>query len=83
MVTEKYCYYIAVGIANILNIFQPEVICIGGGISHEGNTIVEPITRFVRGENYARNLDIKSEIKTALLGNDAGIIGAAFLKSQN
>ncbi len=76
-VVEKYINYIAVGIANNINIFQPEIICIGGGISKEGDNLIVPLKSFVDGENYARNIDKKAEIKTALLGNDAGIIGAA------
>ncbi len=78
-VVDKYIYYIGVGIANNVNIFQPEVIAIGGGISKEGDNLVLPLKEFVKGENYARNIEKKAEIKTAALGNDAGIIGAAYL----
>ncbi len=78
-VVDKYIYYIAVGIANNINIFQPDVICIGGGVSKEGDNLIIPIKEFVNGENFARNIDKKAEIKTATLGNDAGIIGAAYL----
>lgn len=79
MVVDRYCEYVAVGISNIINIFQPDVICIGGGISREGDTLIEPIKAFVAGENYARSVKQKAVIKTAALGNDAGIIGAAYL----
>ena len=78
-VVDKYIYYIGVGIANNINIFQPEVIAIGGGISKEGDNLILPLKEFVKGENYARNIEKKAEIKTADLGNDAGIIGAAYL----
>ena len=79
MVVEKYVQYIAVGIAKNINIFQPENICIGGGISKEGELLIKPVKEIVAGENYARNIDKKAEIKTAELGNDAGIIGAAYI----
>ncbi len=79
MVVEKYIQYVAIGIANMINIFQPDVICIGGGISKEGDNLTGPVREFVEGENYARNMRSKTAIKTATLGNDAGIIGAAFL----
>lgn len=79
MVVDRYCEYVAVGISNIINIFQPDVICIGGGISKEGDTLIEPIRAFVTGENYARSVKQKAVIKAASLGNDAGIIGAAYL----
>ena len=78
-VVDKYIYYIAVGIANNINIFQPDVICMGGGVSKEGDNLIIPIKEFVNGDNFARNIDKKAEIKTATLGNDAGIIGAAYL----
>lgn len=79
MVVDNYLYYVAAGISNIINIFQPDVICIGGGISKEKDTLLIPVREFVEGENFARNLKKKTVIKIAELGNDAGIIGAAFL----
>ncbi len=79
MVVDRYIEYVAIGIANMINIFQPDVICIGGGISKEGDNLTVPVRNFVEGENYARNMKNKTAIKTAALGNDAGIIGAAFL----
>lgn len=79
LVVDTYIGYLAAGIANMINIFQPEVLCIGGGISHEGKTLTDPINQLVSGDNYARNMKRNTIIKTADLGNDAGIIGAAFL----
>ena len=78
-VVDKYIYYISVGVGNNINIFQPEVFCIGGGISKEGDNIVVPLQRIIDGENYARLMPKSAVIKAAELGNDAGIIGAAFL----
>ena len=78
-VVDRYIEYVAVGIANNINIFQPEIICIGGGICKEGATLIDPIVAFIEGENYARNVPQKVKICTAALGNDAGIIGAAYL----
>lgn len=78
-VVDNYIKYIAVGIANNINIFQPEVIAIGGGISNEGDNLILPLKKIVAGDNYARNIDKKAEIKVAELANDAGIIGAAFI----
>lgn len=79
MIVDKYVEYVAVGVSNNINIFQPEVLCIGGGISKEGDNLIKPIKAFLEGENYARNIEKKTEIKVAELGNDAGIIGAAYL----
>lgn len=79
MVVDKYIEYVAAGIVNTINIFQPEVLCIGGGISKEGDTLINPIKEYVRLDRYSKNINEQTEIKTAELGNDAGIIGAAFL----
>lgn len=78
-VVDKYCEYVACGLTNIINIFQPDVLCIGGGISKEGETLVAPVRAYVERERYSKNVTKQTEIKAAVLGNDAGIIGAAFL----
>lgn len=78
-VVKQYCDYVACGLTNIINIFQPDVICIGGGISKEGEVLVGPVREYVEKERYSKNVDKQTVITTAKLGNDAGIIGAAFL----
>lgn len=78
-VVKTYCEYVACGLTNIINIFQPDVICIGGGISKEGETLVGPVREYVERERYSKNVKKQTVIKPAELGNDAGIIGAAFL----
>lgn len=81
-VVDEYIGYLAAGTANIINIFQPEVFCIGGGVSKEGDTIIKPLKEIIDGENYARFIEKKTDIRTAQLGNDAGIIGAAYIGEQ-
>ena len=78
-VVDRYIEYVAIGISNNINIFQPDVLCVGGGISKEGSTLIDPIVAYVEGENYARHIAKKTQIKAAALGNNAGIIGAAYL----
>ncbi len=82
MVVDNYIGYLAVGVTNLVNIFQPEVFCIGGGISKEGDTIVKPLEKIVASDNYARSIKKQAIIKAAKLGNDAGIIGAAYIGTQ-
>ncbi len=77
-VVDQYCEYVACGVVNIVNVFQPEVVCIGGGISKEGDVLISRINKYV-DERFSKNIDKQSVIKTAQLGNDAGIIGAAML----
>lgn len=78
-VYKKYIEYVACGITNFINIFQPEVLSIGGGISKQGEILLAPIREIVEKEQYSRYSDKKTIIKIAELGNDAGIIGAASL----
>ncbi|MDY3032111.1 MAG: ROK family protein [Clostridia bacterium] len=69
-VYDKYLDYLAVGITNLANIFDPEAIIISGGLSNEGARLSEPL---------CEKLKIKCDIRIASLKNDAGIIGAASL----
>ncbi len=78
-VVSEYIGYLACGIVNFINIFQPEVLSIGGGISKEGEELLAPLREIVEREQYSRHSDKKTLIKIAQLGNDAGIIGAASL----
>ena len=78
-VVDEYIYDLAMGITNIINIFQPEVLVIGGGICNEKNYLLDPLNAIVNSEQYTRNNKVKTELRIAKLGNDAGIIGAAML----
>jgi glucokinase len=76
-VVEQYIEYVAIGVTNIVNIFQPDVICIGGGIANEGDNLLEPVKAYVASECYTKHAKKQTKICKAVLGNDAGIIGAA------
>ena len=78
-VVLEYCGYLATGILNVIKIFQPDVLCIGGGVSNQGDALLEPLRNMVYGNATVQNLEKKTDIKIAELKNDAGIIGAAFL----
>lgn len=78
-VVDRYITYLACGVVNIINIFQPEVLSIGGGISNEKEYLTKPLIDIVKKEQYSRNSPRQTIIKIAQLGNNAGIIGAAML----
>ncbi|MCM1132462.1 MAG: ROK family protein [Ruminococcus flavefaciens] len=82
-VVDKYIKYLAAGITNTINIFQPDVLCIGGGVCNEGDPLLLPVKALVQSEDFARNSAKNTKIVIAELGNDAGIIGAAFLGKAN
>lgn len=78
-VVDKYIYYLSVGIGNVINALQPEIICIGGGISHEGDYLLAPLNKFIEEQRYSIHALKQTKILAAELGNDAGIIGSALL----
>lgn len=78
-VVDKYIKYLAAGITNTINIFQPDILCIGGGVCNEGDPLLLPVKALVENEDFAKSSEKRTEIVIAKLGNDAGIIGAAFL----
>lgn len=80
-VVDNYIKYLAIGVANIINIFQPEIFVIGGGVSNEGDNLINPLKEKVFSQTYTNpNVVPMCDIVRAKLGNDAGIIGAALLK---
>jgi len=71
-------YYLGIGIGNIINIFNPQMIVLGGGVSGMGRLLIEP------AEQYAMNIAFKLpaesvKIVQSALGNKAGILGASAL----
>ena len=78
-VADQYIKYISIGIANNINIFRPEILAIGGGISKEGDNLLVPLREKLKGNIFAYNSKMQTEVVAAKLGNDAGIIGAAYI----
>jgi len=78
-VVKNYLSYLSEGVVNVVNIFQPEVICLGGGVSNAGEKILKPIRKAIKNYSFARFGKKQTEVQIAQLGNDAGIIGAALL----
>lgn len=83
-VVEQYIRYLADGLANFVNIFQPEVIALGGGVSHEREeSLLLPLRERLATMCFGREAERHTRLVTARLGNDAGIIGAALLGLKN
>lgn len=81
-VVDTYIKYVAVGLINLINALQPEMICIGGGICNEGDTLLVPIRELAEASRFSIHSPRQTQIVKAELGNDAGIIGAAILGMQ-
>lgn len=81
-VVDNFIDYLACGLINTINIFQPDILCIGGGVSNEGDNLLIPLKKRIKQEVYSKNSSHNTEIVLCSLGNKAGIIGAALLGRQ-
>jgi len=68
--------YLGVGLANVVNIFNPEMIIIGGGMAKMGDLLLNPARQVVREKAYQLSAQAV-QIVPAQLGDDAGVLGAA------
>ncbi|MCQ2741640.1 MAG: ROK family protein, partial [Alphaproteobacteria bacterium] len=80
-VVDTYIRHVACGITSLINIFVPDVLVIGGGISKEGDYLLNPIKEYVK-KNVFCKVGAQTEIKIATLMNDAGIVGAALASAE-
>ncbi len=79
-VRDRYLHYLAEGLTNLVNIFQPEIIVLGGGVSNERDEdFLVPLRRMIGGFRFNQDGLIATEVIKAKMGNEAGIIGAALL----
>lgn len=81
LVLDEFIENLAIGIGNAVNIFQPDVVCIGGGISREGENLLAPLREKVTRVTFGFE-DNRTKLVAASLKNDAGIIGAGLLGLQ-
>lgn len=75
---DEYCVNLSCGLANFVNIFQPERIVIGGGVAGYGEKLMEPLRCLTKSQTF-QGTERNTEIVAAELGNDAGLVGAAML----
>ena len=78
-VVDMYISYLGCGLTNIVNTFQSEILLIGGGICKEGDNLIKPLEKIIAEESYCVDPKRSTKLGICQLGNDAGIIGAAFL----
>ena len=80
-VVEKYIEYLACALSNLANIFRPEVIMLGGGVSKEGERLTVPLQEIVDRDTFASDY-APVKVTVATLGSAAGAYGAAALWLQ-
>ena len=81
-ILDAYLHSLAVGVSNFVTLFRPQVIVLGGGISNAGRALFAPLRQLVCEMTYGVEIMGCPSIVPAKLGNDAGIVGAAFLHRQ-
>lgn len=75
-IIDEYLDNLLVGFANITNIFEPEVIAIGGGFVYFKDILWEKLNYKFENTNLLFNKETRPELRIARFGNDSGIIGA-------
>ncbi len=75
---ERYTKYLAIGMNNLINLLDPDVIALGGGVAHAGDFLYKAIEDKLHKLAFVENFP-SARIVPAEMGNDAGIVGAAFL----
>ncbi|OAH56012.1 MULTISPECIES: ROK family glucokinase [Bacillaceae] len=77
-VIDRCAFYLGLAIGNIANTMNPAKIVVGGGVSKAGDALLLPLEQYVRQFTFPRAMEVLS-IEKAMLGNDAGVVGAAYL----
>ncbi|MDK2807952.1 MAG: glucokinase [Clostridiales bacterium] len=78
-VVGRYIWYLANGITNMINIFRPDKVLLSGGVCNQGEKLTKPLSEIVNRTCFGGEKAFIPPIERAMLGNDAGIIGAAAL----
>lgn len=75
---DNYVTHLCVGLVNLINLYDPEIIALGGGVSHAGQFLLDAVNAKLPSMVFYKTMPY-ARIELATLGNDAGIIGAAML----
>lgn len=77
-ILDRYGWWVAVGLANLVNILDPDTVVLGGGIVANGELVLDPIRRHLEAFHTVAPLDLR----ISSLGPRAGAIGAALLSAE-
>ncbi len=78
-VVNDYITYLGESIANYVNIFRPDVVLLSGGVCNQKEKLTGPLTEYIKTRCFGGEKAFIPEVRCAILGNSAGIIGAANL----
>lgn len=75
-IVDEYIEYLSIGVSNLINIFEPEAVGIGGSFVYFSDVLLEKLKNNIQNKKYLFNSRDELIIVPAALGNDAGIIGS-------
>ena len=78
-VVRDYVKYVAAGLQGMVNIFRPDVVLIGGGISNQGDYFISRVSRRLNRIVFGAGINPRVKVRAAELRNDAGLLGAVAL----
>ena len=78
-VLNEYIEDLACGLTNLINVIQPQVVCVSGGIARQGERLLGPVREIVDREEHNRSGKDRVQLRIAQLGDDAGVVGAALV----
>ncbi|MDD3165720.1 MAG: ROK family protein [Oscillospiraceae bacterium] len=79
LLLERYFGWLGAGVVDVIQIFQPEVLVLGGGVSRQGERLLAPLRAMADEQEYTRDARTRTKIVCAALGGGAGVLGAALL----
>lgn len=78
-VVNDYITYLGESITNYVNIFRPDVVLLSGGVCNQKEKLTGPLTEYIKNRCFGGEKAFIPEVRCAILGNSAGMIGAANL----
>lgn len=81
-VVREFAWWVALGVANLVNLLDPEVVVVGGGLAEMGDVLLEPVREAFAGLVLAEEQRGATRIVGARLGAEAGAVGAALLAAD-
>ena len=78
-IVNEYIKRLGTGIVNIVNIFRPQIVLLGGRVAGQGDALLEPLRKIMADNCFGGENGLVPELNVGELGNDAGVIGAASL----
>ena len=75
-IVDEYIEYLSIGISNLIDVFEPEAVCLGGSFVYFADVLLEKLKNNIQRKKYLFNIRKELIIIPAALGNDAGIIGS-------